>query len=1101
MARGPAAHRIPPDREVIALRGSHRQPVPGAHVVGRADPLERIDVSLLLRSRFSGRRLERVEAVGSRPLARRNHIGREEFESRHAAGPNDIAQVERFAQRHQLDLVAADPARRTVGLSGRVSDMERAFGVDLARWSVDGSEYRGRTGPIHIPAELGAVVQSVFGLDNRAQAIARYRQSGPASRKRSGSASPTLTPADLGVLYEFPHEFDGRGQTIALVELGGGYRMPDVTDYFRALGESVPTVLAVSVDGAHNAPDGQRHGSDNLVMLDLAIAAVLAPAAKIVIYFAPNTARGFVDAVSTAVHDRLHRPTILSISWGAPEKTWAHQAMRAVDEAFQEAALLGVTVLVASGDDGARGQLDDGLAHVDFPASSPHALACGGTRIKHSPNGSVSEAAWGTRRAGATGGGVSDIFRLPSWQANGRVPSSVNPGHRIGRGVPDVAAHADPATGYRVWAAGQRPLLGGTGAAASMWAALVARLNQRIGHPVGYLNPLLYRVSHDTDGRAFRDVASGTNGMYDAQPGWDATTGLGSPRAKGLIEALANAGVAHANAARTSVARVRFAPNSSAPDALPVTEVVNELRGRPPVLTGAATILNTERSRRGLIAAIGEGLWDGESLRLAACDVGVDGMTLNVATDVGTPILDVEFESDPDLSGLSHPLASLLPVMGADHCLVSTRACAGSRFVYLNGDLVGPRIAQHRGRRPSLLNYLGRVIDPEAGTDPLRLRYVEPGVGRSYLVDFLRIRGRSDIHDFSVTGAGLTPFSKDGFFFRGPHIDGHMPLMRALHRQRLGEVLGEAGCRVPAVAAIVAAPELEHTMPDRSRLPGALLVRGFRTVLRVKQLDPLANPLMSSPALPGLQRLLAQGEWETDGRLRGAEPPEGEPDPSDAVCTCLIPSYFLGTRPGRRCADNASCRRQRIRVLHSYAPSLLEVATARLSEERSRDPDLERIDYEGYAHWFAETMGTQLAAMRSVRFLHDYRAAQTEWHDPYDLVNSLTDTNVTLLAELADLDTGVLVDRGEFEWLEALRLSRDAWEVLRADYDALHETEVRLARAVVETVAIASRTQPRSASEVFHKAYDHGCARHTFSFATPTRRQPDDHGSRPEPSR
>jgi hypothetical protein len=391
-----------------------------------------------------------------------------------------------------------------------------------------------------------------------------------------------------------------------------------------------------------------------------------------------------------------------------------------------------------------------------------------------------------------------------------------------------------------------------------------------------------------------------------------------------------------------------------------------------------------------------------------------------------------------------------------------------------------------------LLSYLARVIDPAAEKDPLGVRYVEPGVGRSYLVDFLRIRVRPDIHDFSVTGVGLTPFSEAGFFFRGPQIDGHMPLMRALHRQRLGEVLGEAGCRVPTVAAIVAAPELEKTMRDRSTLPGALLIRGFRTVLRVKQLDPLANPLMSSAAWPGLQRLLAGGEWETDGRLRGVEPPEGESDPSQAVCTCVIPSFFLGTRPGRRCADDASCRRQRMRVLHAYSSSLLEVATARLSEERGRDPDLERIDLASYAHWFAETMGTQLAAMRSVRFLHDYRPAQTQWHDPHDLLNSLTDTNVTLLAELPDLDTGVLVDRGEFEWLEALRLSRDAWEVLRADYDALHETEVRLARAVVDTVAIAARTRPTAASEVFCKAYERGCARRAFSVAMPARRRRND---------
>jgi kumamolisin len=521
-----------PHLDVVTLRGSERQPVFGAHVVGPADPAERIEVSVLLRSRFSSGRTAQVEALGQRPLDRRTHMTREEFEAIHGSGPGDIAQVERFAQRHHLDVISADPARRTVVLAGTIADMSRAFGVELARWSAPHGEYRGRTGSIKVPAELGPVVQGVFGLDDRAQAAPHLR------RAAHDAADGGLTTLDVGRAYGFPHGLDGNGETIALIELGGGFRSSDLSEYFQSLGLPMPRVAAVSVDGAHNRATGDPEGPDGEVMLDIEVAGALAPGANIVVYFAPNTARGFLDAVTTAIHDRSHRPSILSISWGAPESHWTQQAMRGIDEAFQAAAMLGVTVLAASGDNGASDGVDDGLAHVDFPASSPHVLACGGTRLELHANGAIVETAWGSNGNGATGGGVSNVFRLPSWQDAAGVPPSVNPGRRVGRGVPDVAGDADPATGYRVRIDGRETTYGGTSAVAPLWAALVARLNQRLGRHAGYLNPLLYRSNGDP--HLFADVVSGSNGAYAAGADWDACTGLGSPRAGALIEALAS---------------------------------------------------------------------------------------------------------------------------------------------------------------------------------------------------------------------------------------------------------------------------------------------------------------------------------------------------------------------------------------------------------------------------------------------------------------------------------------------------------------------------------------------------------------------------------
>jgi kumamolisin len=295
------------------------------------------------------------------------------------------------------------------------------------------------------------------------------------------------------------------------------------------------------VDGGQNQPTGDPGGPDAEVMLDIEVAGAVAPAAKIVVYFAPNTDSGFLDAINQAVMDNQNRPSVISISWGGPESTWTSQALDSYNSALQSASVVGVTVCVASGDQGSSDGVTDGLAQVDFPASSPYALACGGTHLIGSGRSISDEEVWNDLpNGGATGGGVSATFPLPSWQANADVPASVNPGSFKGRGVPDVAADADPATGYQIEVDGSSSVVGGTSAVAPLWAGLITLFNQSMAKPVGYLNPDLYQSVAGSAG-TFHAITSGNNGAYQAGPGWNPCTGWGSPDGNAILQALPKA--------------------------------------------------------------------------------------------------------------------------------------------------------------------------------------------------------------------------------------------------------------------------------------------------------------------------------------------------------------------------------------------------------------------------------------------------------------------------------------------------------------------------------------------------------------------------------
>ncbi len=516
------------------LPGSNRKPLADATLSGPSDPDERLEVTLVLRHNAVAGLQDRVARLskGDYSLAPLSH---EDFLAEHGARAEDIEAVSKFASQHHLAVVSVSRARRSVVLSGAVKDFNEAFGVTLQRYEHPTGAYRGREGEITLPDALKDAVQAVLGLDNRPQARAHFRKNAAA---RAAGGPISYPPTKIASLYGFPTA-TGAGQTIAIVEFGGGTRSADLNQYFSSLGLKAPKIVSVSVDHGKNHASGSADGPDGEVMLDIEVAGSVAPGATLAVYYAPNTDAGFLDAVTTAIHDTANKPSVLSISWGGPESSWTSQAIQALDEAFQDAASLGITVLVAAGDGGSTDGQTDGANHVDFPASSPHVLACGGTSLQAGADNITSESVWNDLpNGGATGGGVSTVFPVPSWQQGLSATLTSGQSQKLQfRGVPDVAGNADPETGYAVRVDGSDTVIGGTSAVAPLWAGLIARINElRAAQslpPVGFLNPILY----PNEG-ALNDIEKGNNGAFAAAEGWDAATGLGSPDGQVLASLL-----------------------------------------------------------------------------------------------------------------------------------------------------------------------------------------------------------------------------------------------------------------------------------------------------------------------------------------------------------------------------------------------------------------------------------------------------------------------------------------------------------------------------------------------------------------------------------
>jgi kumamolisin len=575
----------------VPIPGSTRPRLVTANLVGRSDRNKTIRVSIYARRNPQNALAAASipDELGSQLPGKRKYLSDAEFNATYGADPEELKKVGEWAERNGLKVVDSSVSHRRVIVEGRTADIEKTFGLELNEYDdAETGRFRGRVGEICIPPELASIVQGVFGLDTRPVGRPRLRRSpvlpldwsaAPAKEKKTRAVVSThhaalqnkwpgtFFPPQVAELYSYPAALNGSGQNVAVFAFNGGdspdprggYKLASLKSYFeQVLGGTTPSITDVVVQGPGNDPGPDTDASSNKgdatgeVMLDLCVVGSMAPGANIFVYFTEFTTQGWIDALNDAVAG-TNNISVVSISYGNPEDdpqgAWTAMGVKQVNLVLQAAAAKGVTICVSSGDDGSSDQVGSG-AHVDFPASSPYVLAVGGTKLAASqanPPSITSEVVWNETMIddGAGGGGVSVVFSKPAYQNNAGVPPAVDTPHTIGRGVPDVAAIADPLTGVVVMHVSGTKLepIGGTSVSTPVWASLIARINQGLGAPCGFLNPVLYQKFASG---VLRDITVGNNGAYEARAGWDACTGLGAPGGSQLLKALSGGSTARA---------------------------------------------------------------------------------------------------------------------------------------------------------------------------------------------------------------------------------------------------------------------------------------------------------------------------------------------------------------------------------------------------------------------------------------------------------------------------------------------------------------------------------------------------------------------------
>lgn len=352
-------------------------------------------------------------------------------------------------------------------------------------------------------------------------------------------------PGDIRDAYNIPDDLDGGGQSIGILEFSNGFSLTDAHSFWQKHGIDAPEVEFISVDGTRN--DHGQSAADQEASLDLQWSGALAPGAKLLVYEAAggqdyqSFSRAMAQTLRYILDDKAHAPSVLSISYGDAEASFGDQAINQWRDLIDKLDAAGITVCVASGDQGAYGKHsrpqpgESADRNADAPASVPSCVAVGGTSL--ATDGS--ETAWSynnRRNGGATGGGFSNVFSRPDFQSDLQGPS--------GRGLPDVAFDADPATGYQIVFQQQHKVVGGTSVACPVFAAIVALANQARskngGKPLSGLTRHLYDAASNLP---FNDITQGDNSYagvegFEAKPGWDACTGWGSLDASAFIKVL-----------------------------------------------------------------------------------------------------------------------------------------------------------------------------------------------------------------------------------------------------------------------------------------------------------------------------------------------------------------------------------------------------------------------------------------------------------------------------------------------------------------------------------------------------------------------------------
>ncbi len=473
----------------------------------------------------------------------RKFLSHKEYEESYGISDVTIAEIEELAGLHGINILSIDRSKRTAFLKGTAEQINKTFLIQMGYFEnsePDAQQHAiGYVGTPQLEGPLNNKVSSINGLSHQEKKEKRVRhlqniQAMPASPTTKVGYWPTL----VAEAYQFP-DADGKGECIGIIELGGTFKQSDIDGYFKALGLASPEIVIV---GNQPKANPKSYAEDVEVTSDIQVAGALVPKAKIVLYYGNS----ILEAMKLAIADTKNSPSVLSISWAASEFKYSNAELQALAQASYEASLKGITVLGASGDHGAYniGLAPKGMnmPNVNIPASLGFVLGCGGTQLTVSGETISSEVVWneviGNMHAG-TGGGFSNKFGMPAYQANASshyfqyYPALRN----SARGVPDVGASASNVTGYTVLFNGVWMKVGGTSLSTPLWAALIVRLNQLLGHRLGFINSTLYRMAGTS---AFRGIVSGNNGYYNALTYWNPCTGLGSPNGKEILNSIKN---------------------------------------------------------------------------------------------------------------------------------------------------------------------------------------------------------------------------------------------------------------------------------------------------------------------------------------------------------------------------------------------------------------------------------------------------------------------------------------------------------------------------------------------------------------------------------
>lgn len=461
-----------------------------------------------------------------------------QFAARFAPTAVDRANLAGWLAAQGLRVTAQSPNGLLIEARGTARTMNRAFHTHIDRYSdASGFSFYANSTLVHVPRDLQASVVDVEGLNDIGHVSGSVR-----ATSRAHDSSSGFTPSELRAAYDlsplYKSGLDGSNQTIALAEWGD-FSQSDIDTYDHQfnLSTSRPERISVPFNGQEARPGpGQEE-----VELDIEVLHAIAPRAHVLVYVSRQTNGAGLAQANRIVSD--DRASVVSVSWGFPDAFATEAVLVAIDQLLAEGAAQGQAVLVASGDSGA---FDDPQApttpDVDYPSSDPFATAVGGTTLYAGSNGYQSESVWGNHSdKSGSGGGLSLYFKRPWYQAG---PGVINQYSSAGtRQTPDVAAVADPNTGYSVYVTSKGQtgwaVFGGTSASTPLWAGYIALVQQKLGRQLGFLNPLLYTMGQQSQSLPavpYHDVTTGDNLYYRATPGWDFGTGWGSMDGANMLQ-------------------------------------------------------------------------------------------------------------------------------------------------------------------------------------------------------------------------------------------------------------------------------------------------------------------------------------------------------------------------------------------------------------------------------------------------------------------------------------------------------------------------------------------------------------------------------------